>query len=354
MKRILHQKRALEILTAAWRGGRVHHAWIFHGPFGVGKRTTAEAFAAALLDPDARLNEGGVVEADPGGETARLVESGTHPDLHVVTKEMALFSRDPKVRERKQIVIPAEVIREYLVEPASRSASKQSGARASKVFIVDEAERLGADGQNVMLKTLEEPPPGTVIILVTAHEDRLLPTIRSRCQRVAFTPLPREDMEAWMKREGVNVSGDERHWLLRFSQGSPGLARIALKHGFYGWYATLAPMLREIEAGRYPTSMGAAMAKMVEEFAEAEVKAGQNVSKDAANKAGARFLFTLLAEEVRHQLHAAVRNGEPVEPHALALEAIRTAERQLEANANMGLLLDNLAIQWAGARQGAA
>ena len=71
------------------------------------------------------------------------------------------------------------------------------------------------------LKLLEEPPAGTVIILVTTREDRLLPTIRSRCQRVAFAPLDDQAMQSWLASADLAVDPESRRWIERFAEGSP-------------------------------------------------------------------------------------------------------------------------------------
>jgi DNA polymerase-3 subunit delta' len=154
----------------------------------VGKFTTALAFAAVILDPSSQPDLSGVIEPDPESASQQLLAAGTHPDLHIITKELAVVSRVDSVRDSKQRNIAKAVLEEFLLEPAARTGS-MNGALASKVFIVDEAELIDGVGQNSLLKTLEEPAPGSVIILVTANEERLLPTIRSRCQRVGFAPL---------------------------------------------------------------------------------------------------------------------------------------------------------------------
>ena len=129
--------------------------------------------------------------------------SSPHPDLHIITKELARYSDDRATRERKLTRMPVEVVRQHLIEPAQRPACSGM-ARCSSL---DEAELLAGEGQNALLKTLEEPPGGasggpTVIILITSSEDRLLPTIRSRCQRVGFTPLPEEVIAGWLDEHG--------------------------------------------------------------------------------------------------------------------------------------------------------
>src|SRR5690606_31622066 len=116
---------------------------------------------------------------------------------------LAAYSEHDATRRAKQRNIPLAVLQEYLIEPAQLAGSGRSGAIASKVFVVDEAElmRSGSnEGQNAILKTLEEPPAGTIIILITSREEALLPTIRSRCQRVRFDSLSDADMQAWLDR----------------------------------------------------------------------------------------------------------------------------------------------------------
>lgn len=358
---VIGQERAVGALRAAMQTGRIHHAWIFDGSQGVGKFTTALAFAAMVLDPSLAADLSGQLEADPESATQRLVAAGTHPDLHVVTKELAAVSRETKVRGQMQRNIAKDVLEEFLLEPAARTAGAPAGALASKVFIVDEAELIDAVGQNALLKTLEEPAPGSVIILVTANEERLLPTIRSRCQRAAFVPLSVEDMARWLKKSTLDLSGLDgagRDWLLAFAAGSPGIATLALTTGLVEWHKSLSPMLAEVDRGRYPVEMGAAMAKMIDEWAAAWVDGpgGKNASKDAANKAAARQMFRLLTEHYRTRLrHAAGKTGDEtgLRRALSALDLIGEAERQAEASVNAVFVMDNLVAQVSGLAEGA-
>lgn len=209
---ILGQDRAIATLSAAVASGRVHHAWIFSGPKGVGKHTAARAFAAALLDPGTRHEGGRIIEPVPGdaaaSEARRLLDAGTHPDLHLIYKELARFSEDASVRKRVLSNIPKPVIDEFLLQPIARAATRQDGSKITKAFIIDEAELLDrsirhATTQASLLKTLEEPPPGSLIILVTSNEGRLIPTIRSRCQRVPFGLLDESAMQQWIEQTDV-------------------------------------------------------------------------------------------------------------------------------------------------------
>jgi len=339
---LLGQPRAREVLEASLRSGRVHHAWIFHGPEGVGKLTAALGFAALLLDPTAGEQPDGWFGADEASECRGLLRAGAHPDLHVVRKELARYSRVPEIRTRKLTTIPVEVLRQYLLEPAYL-ASQTGGGRVGKVFIVDEAELIDLTGQNLLLKTLEEPPVGTVIILVTSRPDRLLPTIRSRSQRVAFGPLDEGAMRAWLDRASEEVEGlaGAEASVLALAGGSPGLALMALQTGMGGWPAEVEGELGVIDAGRARMNAGVRLAKLIDDWAKGWVDSHAGASKDAANKAGAGHMLRLIAEWYRERLRTAGEESE-LERLARAIECVREAEGQLATNVQVVFVLEDL------------
>lgn len=353
---ILGQDAGVRTIRAALASGRLHHAWIFAGPVGVGKRTTAEAFAGILLDPTAQPNFAGEIESDPGSRVQQLIGAGTHPDLHIITKELAAVSEFSHLRDRKQLNIPIDLLRERMLggtvvgkslEPV---VNKTPSMGHNKVFIIDEADLLDSSGQNVLLKTLEEPPGGTFIFLITTAEDRLLPTIRSRCQRVGFGALDDKAMQAWIKRAKLPVDGAELAWTLAFAAGSPGRALLAHQTGLYRWAQELEPMLADTERGRYRPDLGAAMAKLVDEWAAEWVKARGNASKEAANHAGAKHLFSMLAERARARLRAeAGTNPDGVERALRTIDRIHDTETQLRSNVQLGLAMEGLAAELARA-----
>ncbi len=348
MKKILGQSKAVETLRAGLRSGRLAHAWIFAGPRGVGKFTTAIEVARIILDPNADAR--GAV--DPESETSRLIDAGVHPDLHVIRKELAQYSQDSDIRKRKQLNIPIGVLRErmlggmvgdkFVEAPAYRTPARGH----NKVFIIDEAELLDRIGQHSLLKTLEEPTAGTYLILVTSRPQRLLPTIHSRCRHVTFVGLDDTAMAQWFDSAGLEAGGPERHWISEFCNGSPGLALLGARYEFHRWHTTLAPMLEDLARGRFPTEMGQTMAALIEGFAVEWVKRHDNASKDAANKDGARFMFMILASHVDRQLAAAVQQGLPADASLRVIDLIAEAELQLEAYVNLKQVLENLAIQW--------
>lgn len=352
LDQILGQERAIASLRAALGSGRLHHAWIFHGPRGVGKFTTAVAFASILLDPTTTPDLGGELRPDPESETQRLIRAGSHPDLHIVRKELAAVSREQSVRGSKQTVIPKEVVDEFLVEPAQRTRSVNTNSMAGQVFILDEAELTQDRTQNSLLKVMEEPGAGTVIILVTSQEDRLLPTIRSRSQRIGFPPLPDEAMAEWLDRNASHVTGKQREWLLTFAAGSPGEAKLAIEHNLYEWHETLAPMLEAaITAGQgrgaFPIELGGVMSDLIDQRAAAAVAGDKRASKDAANKAWSRRMLAFVAEHARTRLHGGSGDADRLETTARIIDAITDAEAQIQSNTNVKLVMENLAAQMA-------
>lgn len=362
LRDLVGQDRAVELLRAVASGGRVHHAWIFSGPFGVGKRTAAEAFAALLLDPTTGPNLQGEFEPDPDSPTQQLIARGSHPDLHLITKELAAYSEEKSVRNAKLLTIPKAVIEEHLLKPIALSASIRAESLAQKVFIIDEAElmdrsRTNAPVQNSILKTLEEPAPGSVIILVTSNEDLLLPTIRSRCQRVVFGALDEAAMKAWFARaekDGLELAKDERAWVERFAQGSPGRALMAAETGLYRWAERLESFLSAAERGTFSPEFGRTMKELVGEWAEEWVKGRANASKEAANQTAMRHLIGLIGERGRHRLRDAVKSGDPAEMEACLkwLDALSTSERLLLSPVNMEMALETAAVGLAAAGRG--
>lgn len=347
LRHLLGQERAVEALQSALRSGRVHHAWIFHGPRGVGKFTAAVSFAATLLDPTSSAGLDGFVEPDPDSKAQTLLRAGTHPGLRLVVKELARFSSNPQVRTQKLSVIPNQVVEEFLVEPA-RLTTSTPGAAASKVFVVDEAELLAAPSQNTLLKTLEEPAPGTVIILVTSAEERLLPTIRSRCRRVGFVPLSEKNLAAFAKSRKLELLPEALAWLLAFAEGSPGRLLEAHRGGIWTWKKTIENSLSAAAAGRYSIELGAAMAQLTEAWAVKWVEEHANASKETANREAARWMLGLLAHEARSRLHSTASKGENASRAPLRwLDLVREAESQVASNVATAFVLESLSAEMA-------
>jgi DNA polymerase III gamma/tau subunit len=167
---LAHHPRAARLLSRALESGRVAHAYAFIGPPGSGRTTGALAFAAALL-----CARGGCGAC----RDCRLGIARQHPDLHVIVPTPP--EKNPK---------GAPLIRLDEIHELERKASLRPAMAARKVFVVDDADRMTPEGPQAFLKTLEEPPAHTVMILVLPTTRALPATVLSRCQPVRFQPRP--------------------------------------------------------------------------------------------------------------------------------------------------------------------
>jgi hypothetical protein len=238
----------------------------------VGKQTTAVEFARLLLcaKPQALPNAGrlGDLPADfqlhqacGACQTCRTVSAGTCPDFALVAKELARFHDDPGVRERKLQELGIDVIRQFLIDPAYRAAVGGRG----KVLVVLEAELMSTEAQNALLKTLEEPPSGVSLILLTANAQDLLPTTRSRCQLVRFGRLDEQFVRQQLLAAGVEEA--PAGFYAALSQGSIGLALQAHADEMY---AAKRPLVEALAALTPATEMAfsEALRKQVERLSK--------------------------------------------------------------------------------------
>ncbi|MEE2972719.1 MAG: hypothetical protein VX672_06305 [Planctomycetota bacterium] len=340
---IIGQDAALAELKDALRTGRMPAAWILHGPEGIGKFSTALRFARLLLEPEPTPTAIESFEPPSDSPTARLLDAGTHPDLRVIRKELAATSEIPRLRDSKQRAIPVDLLREHMLGgevegrrfDALHARTPFKGVR--RVFVIDEAELLNPQGQNALLKTLEEPSPRTVIMLVTTRDERMLPTVRSRCRRVPFRTLDRSSMETWLDGAEVAVDGADRDWLLEFSEGSPGRLLEAIRTGMSSWNATIGPGMARLEQGGWPAGLADTLADLVDEYAKAVVKADKRASKEAANRTGLANLVSVLASRLRTRLGQAARDGDDAVIEACARAVERLADAELRAARNLNL-----------------
>lgn len=197
-KHIQGHKKTIKILKQATKTGRLSHAYLFSGLEGIGKRLTAIALSKILL-----CSSKG---SEPCGKCSACiqVERGNHPDLIMVSPLKGTIIIE-SIRNLKQ------------------ELSRKSFAGGYKICLVDNAEKMSIQAENSLLKTLEEPPPDTIIILITGQPYRLLPTVLSRCQQIKFQPLSISTASELIRKK-VDVDTKTASLLASLTGGSPGKA----------------------------------------------------------------------------------------------------------------------------------
>jgi len=207
-------------LQRAFSANKCAHAYIFAGPEGVGKFTTALEWAKVLLckEPAAEQSDGRKFSDSCGVcESCVSLEAGTHPDFHHIYKELIKFTQDGKGKTTP-VDLPKDVIKEFLIERALQRPMLSE----RKVFVVSEAEKLNISSQNALLKILEEPPAFCTIILLCTGPQKLLPTVKSRSQMVRFGPVAEEKIIEKLKDTGIDE--EQAKYFARLSNGSLGQA----------------------------------------------------------------------------------------------------------------------------------
>jgi DNA polymerase III subunit delta' len=199
---VIAQDRALLPLRSALRRGTLHHAYLFGGPEGVGKARAARLLAQAANCEGGTGGPGGFRE-DPCGKCGpcRKIAKGIHPDVHVLHEERVMVKAgawEPKGGRSPSKDIVVDQVRDLVDR---RLALKRFEGRR-RFVVVDPADAMNPQAQNALLKTLEEPPEDTTLVLVASSPDSLLPTIRSRCLRVPFSPVPASVVEERLLAEG--------------------------------------------------------------------------------------------------------------------------------------------------------
>lgn len=366
---IVGQDEAIQRLARTLRGNRRPHAMLFAGPAGVGRQTVATALAAALLchdRPDEKLDACGACTS------CRMFEAGSHPDFQLVYKELAAYHDDARIRNRVMQEMGIEVVRSFLIAPAQQASAHGKG----KVFIVREAELMSNAAQNALLKTLEEPPPGVTIILLTQRPDMLLPTTRSRCWLIRFGSLPHDFVVEKLLAEQL-PEPEGRFWA-GLTHGSIGRALDMSQRGLFKVKQEIIEKVSQLGPGG-SAELGERLAAIVDDLATGLVSQskqadGPVLAKNLATRRAAGEVLEILAEFYRDAMHlrCLAQQGRAAElraVHADQLEAVKQVagrydpetlseiieqlsryERLLWRNLNAKLVWDNVVVTCAAGR----
>jgi DNA polymerase-3 subunit delta' len=226
LREIIGQDQAVGFLREVIVSDKIASAYLFTGIQGIGKKTTAMAFALLLncmhpVDGDAcRICS-----------SCKKIINRNHPDLILIEPD----------QDKKAIGI--DQIREI-----NRHLAFSPVIGPYRIVIIDPAEKMSDEAANAFLKTLEEPPPGNLFILNARDPGQLFPTIVSRCQRVPFKPLPTEAIVRWLVKEG-NADKEEAKILARLSEGSLGEALRLANDKLVTERVNLVSMVRGVTTG---------------------------------------------------------------------------------------------------------
>jgi DNA polymerase-3 subunit delta' len=211
---IFGQDRAVDQFAAAWATRKLHHAWLLAGPKGVGKASFARAAARRVLtDAAGPASDLPGIASDDEHPMVKLVQAGSHPDMRwlerVVNEKTGNLNRNIKVDQ---------------VRALGEFVSLSTALSPWRVVVIDSIDDLEKEAANALLKMLEEPPPNSLFFLVSHAPGRLLPTIRSRCRRLEFQPLPDDAMASVLAEQAPDLASAERQRVIAMSFGSAGRA----------------------------------------------------------------------------------------------------------------------------------
>lgn len=252
---LLGHEDAEQILRQGFESGRLAHAWLFSGPEGIGKATLAYRFARYVLAnggsdagpeagqglfgegllPDAAGETGGPLYLAPGHPVFQRVAAGGHVDL--ISVERTINEKTGKLRT------------EIIVDDArgvGRFFRLTAGEGGWRVAVIDCADEMNQSAANALLKVLEEPPERALLLLVSHNPGRLLPTIRSRCRKLALQPLAEETVSSLIETFRPGLDPSDITALARLADGSPGRALTLAAEGGLDLYREMTGLLETL------------------------------------------------------------------------------------------------------------
>ena len=298
----------LEKLRRAVARNRLASSFLFCGPAGVGKRTFALRFAQALL-----CQSRAAADLDPCNTcpSCAMALAGTHPDIESVAKPA------------DKAFLPVELFLGDLQHRGREGLCHWIGLKpflgGRRIAIIDDADLFNDAGANCLLKTLEEPPPQSVLILIGTSPAKQLPTIRSRCQLIRFLPLAEETVAGLLVSQGLVTDKAEAARLARFSEGS---LQQAIELADAELWSCRRTLLEKLSAGVLD-SVG--LAPIISSFID---EAGKEA---AARRARFRQVVTFAADFYRRLVH--VRSDLPLPSDAELRGPVEAAMKRFPGDA---------------------
>jgi DNA polymerase-3 subunit delta' len=323
---IVGQGKPLTALRAAFANGRLHHAYLFFGPEGVGKHTAAVAFAK-MIHCSELIND-----FCGGCANCKRIADSNHPDVRVI---------EP-LSGKKEISIAQ--IREL-----ERELNYRSFTGKRKVAIIDPATLMNLSSQNALLKTLEEPPEDCLIILIAPNSGGLLPTLRSRCLRLAFAPLARQEVADYLlTRHGM--SSTDAEFVAALAMGSIGAALSLEKDDLSEKRRIWTGMLSALKGKDYHGAMIAAEAlASSRDDALKFLKWAQSWYRDLLIHAIDSHSDELVNLDLRKQI-AQQSAGDNVERNLRAFSQCAGAAARIQRNLNRRMVLERFLFGVVGGR----
>ena len=231
MTTLIGHDHAMQQVRDAFASGRMHHAWLLTGIEGIGKAALAQRIADHVLSG----GQNPLGPLDRTNRTTKLILAEAHPDLLTVRRSV-----DEKTGAQRNVIVVDDALR---VAAFLRKTSTHGGWR---VVLVDEAHRLNRNGQNAILKILEEPPQRALIVLTATMPGALLPTIRSRCRSLSLAPLDEQAMRAILAQAAPRLEPDAVAELLQLAGGSAGFALKIVETEVLPLYTELKSLLAQL------------------------------------------------------------------------------------------------------------
>lgn len=376
---VVGHEQQVRVLKTALGTGRLAHAYLFSGPEGSGKESIAFEIARILncSHPDAAGATGSCGEC----ESCRQAERFMHPNIeYLFPVEAALLeASDPSKKENKKLAEAREkyeaLIEQKRLNPFFTPAMERSmgilteqvvmlqqkaslaprdGGR--KVFIISQADRLHPSAANKLLKLLEEPPAHVLFLLVSSKPEAVLPTIRSRCQSIAFSRVKPAELEAWLSGSATEIDETERRFIATFSRGNLRSAAELLEARREGGSAPALVRLRD-RAIDYLRNL------LTPSRLHEAIGAGEEVAKSLSRPEQVMFLGSLLLffQDVARRSAAPacpdLNNPDisvsidrfvrafPARDLLKASTAIEEAIRSIERNASVVLVMAGLTVE---------